>query len=95
VASYESEREAMLRRFGANLRELREARFPTQETFALKAKLSRAHVYLLESGQREPELATLLILVRTLEVSLERLLEGIPAPKKRRSDRGEVKGSRR
>jgi transcriptional regulator with XRE-family HTH domain len=90
VASYEAEREAMLKRFGRTLRELREARFPTQEAFALAAKLGRSHVYLLETGQREPELATLLILAGTLEVPLDRLAEGIAAPKKRRSERAQA-----
>lgn len=88
MASYEAERKAMLQRFGRTLRELREAKFSTQEAFALAAKLGRSHVYLLETGQREPELATLLILADTLEVSLDRLANGIAAPKKRRADRG-------
>jgi transcriptional regulator with XRE-family HTH domain len=95
VAGYESEREAMLRRFGANLRELREESFTSQEGFALTANLHRAHIYLLETGQREPELATLLILADALKVSLDRLTQGIATPTKRRSDRaGHVKRRR-
>jgi XRE family transcriptional regulator, regulator of sulfur utilization len=86
--SYESEREAMLEHFGATLRELREAKFPSQEAFAQAAKLARSHVYLLETGQREPELATLLILAGALEVPLDRLTAGLATPKRRRSERG-------
>jgi transcriptional regulator with XRE-family HTH domain len=88
MGRYEQEREAMRSRFGKNLRALREARFPSQEAFALAAKLDRAHVYLLEHGQREPELSTLLILSEVLKVSIDRLTEGARAPKTRRSDRG-------
>jgi DNA-binding XRE family transcriptional regulator len=87
VASYESERKAMLTRFAANLRILREERFPVQEEFASATNLHRAHIYMLEHGQREPEFATLLILAQTLDVPLDRLAEGVPVPKTRRSDR--------
>jgi transcriptional regulator with XRE-family HTH domain len=87
ASSYESERAETLKRFGANLRELRETRFPSQEAFAQATNLSRSHLYRLETGQREPELATLLILAGTLEVSLDRLAEGLPTPKRRRSER--------
>jgi transcriptional regulator with XRE-family HTH domain len=84
VASYETEREAMLKRFGRTLRELREAKFPSQEAFALAAKLDRSHIYRLETGQRAPELATLLILADALEVSIEGLVQGIEVPRERR-----------
>ena len=78
----------MLTRFGKNLQALREERFPVQEKFASAAKLHRAHVYMLEHAQREPELATLLVLAQTLDVPLDRLTEGVPVPRTRRSDRG-------
>lgn len=93
VASYEAEREAMLKRFGASLRELREAKFPSQDAFALQAKLHRAHVYMLETGHREPSLSTLLILADALGVSLDRLTQGLAVPRERRPDRGQ--GGRR
>ena len=89
MVSYEAERNAMLKRFGATVRELREAKFPSQEAFALATKLGRSHVYLLETGQREPELATLLILAGALGVSLDRLAKGLAVPGKRRSERGQ------
>ncbi len=87
ASSYESEREAMLKQFGATLRELRGAKFPSREAFAQAAKPARSHVYLLEHGQREPELSTLLI-AGTLEVPLDRLAAGLATPQKRRADRG-------
>ena len=87
MGAYEDERDALRRRFGATLRELREETFPSQERFALEAKLNRVHVYYLENGRREPELSTLLILADTLEVSFDRLAEGLPVPKERRPGR--------
>ena len=78
------ERAARLKRFGANLRALRQERFGSQEAFALKANMNRVHILYLETGKREPELATLLILADALGVSLDELAEGLPVPRERR-----------
>jgi XRE family transcriptional regulator, regulator of sulfur utilization len=84
VPAYEAERAALLKNFGATLRELREARFPSQEALAEAATLNRVHVGYLEQGRREPSLTTPLILAEALDVSVERLAQGLVAPKARR-----------
>jgi transcriptional regulator with XRE-family HTH domain len=88
VESYEDEHDALLKDFGASLRELREARFAGREQFAKAATLNRVHIYYLENGLREPELSTLLILRDTLKVSLDDLTAHLHAPKRRRAERG-------
>jgi transcriptional regulator with XRE-family HTH domain len=82
--AYERERAARLKRFGATLRSLRRQKFGSQEAFALEANLNRVHIQYLETGKREPELATLLILAGALEVSLDELAKGLEVPKERR-----------
>jgi transcriptional regulator with XRE-family HTH domain len=90
VDAYRQERAARLRRFGATLRALRIEKFGSQEAFALEANMNRVHIQYLESGKREPELATLLVLANALEVSLDQLAEGLAVPKERRK---QVRGS--
>jgi transcriptional regulator with XRE-family HTH domain len=84
VDPYGKERAARLKRFGQTLRDLREAKFPSQEAFALEAKMNRVHVHYLEQGKREPGLGTLMVLGKTLEVSLDELTAGLDAPTHRR-----------
>jgi transcriptional regulator with XRE-family HTH domain len=84
MGAYESEREELLKGFGRTLRELREAKFSSLEAFALAANLNRVHIHYWEAGERSPELATLLVLAATLDVSLDRLAEGLEAPVHRR-----------
>jgi transcriptional regulator with XRE-family HTH domain len=88
VDAYRRERAARLKRFGATLRALRIEKFGSQEAFALEAHMNRVHVQYLETGKREPELATLLILADALGVSLDRLAEGLAAPRERRTSQG-------
>jgi transcriptional regulator with XRE-family HTH domain len=84
MASYKAEHRALLKDFGANLRELREARFASIEALADAATLNRVHIGYLEHGKREPSLATLLILANALDVTVERLVAGLPVPTTRR-----------
>jgi transcriptional regulator with XRE-family HTH domain len=88
VDAYEEERRELCRRFASSFRALREARFNSQEAFADAANLHRTHVGYLEQGRREPSLSTLLILADTLDVSIERLTDGLPTPRERRPQRG-------
>jgi transcriptional regulator with XRE-family HTH domain len=83
--AYQAERAALLSDFAATLRELRKARFPSQEALADAASLHRTHVGYLEQGRREPSLSTLLILADTLGVTLDRLTQGLGVPKQRRA----------
>ena len=58
-----------------------------QEGLAEIANLHRNEISVLERGQGEPGLLTLLILADTLEIPLEGLTEGVPAPRERRPAR--------
>jgi transcriptional regulator with XRE-family HTH domain len=87
VDAYEAERRQLRDQFGGTLRELRAAKFSSQEAFAHAADLHRTHVGYLEQGRREPTLATLLILADTLGVPLQRLTRGLPTPQERRARR--------
>jgi transcriptional regulator with XRE-family HTH domain len=87
VDAYGEERAARLKLFGETLRALRRKTFGSQEAFALEAGMNRVHIQYLETGKREPELATLLILADALGVSLDELAEGLAVPKERRARR--------
>jgi transcriptional regulator with XRE-family HTH domain len=87
VDEYEAERKQLRQQFGSTLRELRAARFSSQEAFAHAANLHRTHVGYLEQGRREPTLSTLLIIADTLGVPIQRLTRGLPTPQKRRAQR--------
>jgi transcriptional regulator with XRE-family HTH domain len=87
VDAYQAERQELCSRFARTFRALRTARFESQEAFAEAADLHRTHVGYLEQGKREPSLSTLLILADTLGVPLERLIDGLPVPRQRRSAR--------
>lgn len=64
-------------RFAANMKRFRERRGLSQEAFALEAKIHRTEVTKLESGRRDPKLATMVKVALALEVSLADLLDGI------------------
>lgn len=66
-----------LERFGQNLLHIRQARRLSQESLAERAGIHRTQVSMLELGQRQPMLETLIRLAGALEVSLATLLEGI------------------
>lgn len=64
-------------RFGKNLARCREASGLTQEELAIRASVHRTQVGLLESGQRQPRIDTLVKLAGALSVDAGALLEGI------------------
>jgi transcriptional regulator with XRE-family HTH domain len=66
-----------LERFAANLRAAREQRGLSQEALAQAGGLHRTEISLLERGQREPRLSTIVTLARALDVEPARLLDGI------------------
>jgi transcriptional regulator with XRE-family HTH domain len=86
-AAYSAERARVLGVFGENLRGLRKRRSLAQERLAEVADLHRNEIGVLERGQGEPGLLTLLILADALEVPLGGLTEGVPAPSQRRPAR--------
>jgi transcriptional regulator with XRE-family HTH domain len=85
--AYKAERARVLSVFGENLRTLRKRRNLAQERLAEVANLHRNEIGVLERGQGEPGLLTLLILADALEVSLKGLTEGVLVPIERRQAR--------
>lgn len=65
------------KRFGQNLRRVREDRDLSQEALADLADIHRTEASLLERGGREPELGTLLKLAAALDVTVAVLCQGI------------------
>lgn len=63
--------------FAANLRRLRQEAGLSQEELGFAAAIHRTEVGLLERGDRDPQLKTLVKLARGLGVSLDALLAGI------------------
>jgi transcriptional regulator with XRE-family HTH domain len=85
--AHTAERARLLRAFGENLRTLRKRRNLAQERLAEVANLHRNEIGVLERGQGEPGLLTLLILADALEVTLKGLTEEVPVPRERRQAR--------
>ena len=69
--------EAVLERFGTNVRVARLEREWTQERLARESGLAVVQISRIERGKREIRLTTMLRLLRALDVSPERLLEGL------------------
>ena len=63
-----------LKIFGENLKRLREAKKLTTREFADTADIAYSQVWVLESGQGDPTLTTLMAIARTLEVTLDELV---------------------
>jgi transcriptional regulator with XRE-family HTH domain len=68
---------AVARRFGANLRRVRQSAGLSQEGVGFAAELHRTEVGLLERGARVPRIDTLLKLSQALGVPPDTLLAGI------------------
>jgi transcriptional regulator with XRE-family HTH domain len=74
----------MLSVFGERVRELRSARGWTSEQLAQESSLTVSSVSNIERALQEPRLSTLLLLIETLDVRSEELLEGITAARRAR-----------
>jgi transcriptional regulator with XRE-family HTH domain len=61
--------------FGRRLRQLRESARVSQSALAVRAQLSGPYVGLLERGEREPSLSTIIKLARALGVTPGALLD--------------------
>ena len=74
--------------FGKVLRRLREAGGLTQEQFGFEADLRRTYVSILELGQQQPSLTTILKVAQALKCSpgslLDMVSEEISRPKVKR-----------
>jgi transcriptional regulator with XRE-family HTH domain len=93
VDAYKAERKQILEAFGLKLAKRREG-IPTetgkvvsQEELGKRANIHRNEIGLLERGQRQPGLLTLLILAKVLDVSLVELTEDLPDPQERQPRR--------
>ena len=90
MTAYTAERARILSVFGGQLRGLREQRGLAQEGFAEVANLHRNEIGVLERGQGEPSVLTLLIVADALEVPPHILLDGLPVPRERRPRRSRM-----
>jgi transcriptional regulator with XRE-family HTH domain len=64
-------------RLGRKIRELRKKHGWSQEEFADKCRIGRAHMSLIERGQQNLTLATLLTICQELGISMSALMKGI------------------
>jgi transcriptional regulator with XRE-family HTH domain len=64
-------------RFAENLRNQRKRAGLSQQALGYACRLHRTEISLLERGEREPRLSTIVRLARALEVSPSELLDGI------------------
>ena len=87
MTAYTAERARVLSVFGGQLRGLREQRSLAQERLAAVANVHRNEIGVLERGQCEPGVLTLLIVANSLEVPPHVLLDGLPVPRERRPRR--------
>jgi transcriptional regulator with XRE-family HTH domain len=87
LTAYTAERARILSVFGGQLRGLREQRSLAQERLAAVANVHRKEIGVLERGQCEPGVLTLLIVANALEVPPHILLDGLPVPRERRPRR--------
>jgi transcriptional regulator with XRE-family HTH domain len=74
-----SDDDRMLATLSAQLRALRIERDWTLADLAMRTALSQAHLSRIESGDRQPSLATLFTLARAFEIPVASLLETAPA----------------
>jgi len=63
-----------LKKIGANVKSLREAKGLTTRGFADLADISYSQVWRIETGKHDPSIGTLLAIAQALDVSLNELL---------------------
>ena len=74
--------EAVLERFGANVRAARLSRGWTQEDLAAHTGLTSVQISRVERGKREIRLTTLVKLLSALDVPPQQLLEGVASKRR-------------
>jgi transcriptional regulator with XRE-family HTH domain len=67
------------KKFGKNLKQLRQGRGWSQEAFAAEARLDRSYVGGIERGERNPSLKNIARLADTLGLPISMLFENIGA----------------
>jgi transcriptional regulator with XRE-family HTH domain len=83
--AFQTERDELLHVFGRNFRVRRERLDISQETFAKRAGIHRTQLGAIERGKTEPRLSMLLILAEGLGTEPISLLQGLSAPRERRT----------
>lgn len=71
------EKNPALKRFGTNVRAIREKRELSQEALAEIADLDRTYIGGLERGERNATLASIFRIAKALKTSVSELCEGI------------------
>jgi len=66
-----------LRKFGLKLRELRQAKRLSQETFASQCGLDRTYISGVERGVRNISLANISLIAAALDISIAELMEEV------------------
>ena len=61
--------------FGARLKKLREAQKLSMEKLAVKAGVSKATIYRVEAGKRDPTLSTLRGIAKGLGITVSELVD--------------------
>ena len=69
------EKNSILKKFGSKLKALRTEQNLTQEQLALKGNFNRNYIGMLERGERNPSLLSLMRLSETLNVELKYLMD--------------------
>ena len=62
---------------GERIKKLRKAQGLSQEKLAERAGIDRSHMGFIEQGRRQPTIATLFKLAKTLNISLEKLFRDL------------------
>ena len=70
-------REPVLKKFGGNVREKREAKNLSQEALAEQADLDRTYIGGIERGERNPTILSAIRIAKALKTSVAELCEGI------------------
>jgi transcriptional regulator with XRE-family HTH domain len=70
-------REPVLKKFGGNVRETREARNLSQEALAEQADLDRTYIGGIERGERNPTILSALRIAKALRTTVAELCKGI------------------
>lgn len=71
------EKDAVLKRFGKRVRELREKAGMSQETFAARCGLDRTYIGGIERGERNLSLRNIELIACTLGLSISELTQGV------------------
>jgi len=63
-----------IKRFGENIRKIRQAKLWSMEYLANQANIELSQVYRIEKGKINPKLTTIIILCKALDVELTQLI---------------------